>query len=299
LVRSLASPAAAAEPNRWAAKENNLMSKDELDNRKAKHDYLANWLENYGQAEELVPKVQREKEKTEWEIEALDNAPDEADEIPKGDMVVNFEIDYEHLTHTLPMLPTFDTNAFMGSTGVSTSGTASVYEFVSRVGDIGTQKAIEYSNHFTGRYQAIQSEHNRSTDIRILLARFHNQGTSDRFERAEDSYMRFKAGVGERTAAAMEIRTFLDGLKGDLFQKAKKREKENMTWEEMAIILSKGGASSVECHEMVQQGKIRSSLISRLSDVGKNREGGSITDLNHIWTEALDHIYTVLNIINL
>jgi hypothetical protein len=275
------------------------MSKGELKNRKAKRNYFVTWLDNFGQAQEYVPKVQRELEKTDWEIEALDNVPYEADEIPKGDMEINFENDYKFLTRVLPMIPTFDVSAFSSSDAISTSSTASVYEYVSKVGDIGTPKAFEYSNLYTTKYQAIQLEHNRPNDIRLLLAKLQNQGTLDRFERAETSYLQFKAGKGERTAAAMEMRTFLDGVQGDLFQSARKWKKEKMTWEKMAEKLSKGGASSLECKEMIRQDKTRSSLISRLSDIGKNREGGSITNLNHIWTELLDHVYAVLNIINL
>lgn len=275
------------------------MSNDELDNRKEKYEYLANWLERYSQADELVPIIQRELEKTCWEIDALDNAPDEADEIPKGDMGHNFAIDFEHLTHILPMMPEYDIIAFKGSTGVSTSGTTSVYEFVSRVGDLGTQETIEYSRMYTEKYQEIQFDQNRPVEIRVLLEKFNNQSTLDRFDRAEQSYMRFKSGTGERTATAMEIRTLLDGLKGDLFQKAKNCDKENMTWIEMVNRISKGGISSIEYNEMVKQSKIRSSLLNRLSEVGKNREGSSITNLNHIWTETLDHIYIVLNLIDI
>jgi hypothetical protein len=178
------------------------MSKNEVNNRKAKRDYLSTWIENFGQAEELIPRIQKELEKTDWEIEALDNAPEESDEIPMGDMSKNFNVDYEHMTHVLPMLPRYNADQFMGATGISASGTASVYEFVSRVGDLGTEQAIEYSNQYTQKYQVIQSDHNRLNDVRMHLAKFHNQDTLDRFDRAAASYAKFKASVGERTASA-------------------------------------------------------------------------------------------------
>ena len=112
--------------------------------------------------------------------------------------------------------------------------------------------------------------------------------------------MQFKAGAGNKTAAAMEMRTFLDGLSGELVQMAKRSKTENTpTWEKMAKRLSKNGASSVECQEVLRQETVRSSLVSRLSDVGKDREGSSVTNLNHIWTELLEHAFTVLSLINL
>jgi hypothetical protein len=49
-----------------------------------------------------------------------------------------------------------------------------------------------------------------------------------------------KSGVGERTAAALEIRTLLDEIQGFLFEKARKQEKETITWNEMSKRLAKG-----------------------------------------------------------
>jgi len=275
------------------------MNEDELQNRNKKRDYLVTWLQNFEQAQDIVPRVQKELEKTEWEIDALSNLPDEAAEIPSGDMTVLFDNDFKYLTHALPMIPTFDVSQLSSSDAISASGTMSVYEYVSRIGDIETPKAFEFSNHYTLKYQEIQLAHDRPNEVRNLLAKLPSKNTSERFERAEKSYMLFKAGNGEKTSAAIEMRTFVDGLSGDLFQVARKWEKENMTWERMAERLSKGDTAGVEYNEMIRQKGIHSSLINRLSEIGKDREGGSATNLNHIWTELLDHVFTVLTIANL
>jgi hypothetical protein len=274
------------------------MSDDELQNRKAKQNYLKTWLQNFGKAKGLIPHVQRELEKTEWEIEALSNKPDEASEIPTGEMGLLFQNDFSFLSQSLPMIPNFDSKASSTSDAFTTSGTASVFEFVSRVGDIDTPTAFEYSRYYTARYQAIQVAHNLPNQIRSLLERLPTNNTLDRFNRAEKSYLVFKAESGERTSAAIEMRTFIDGLKGDLFQLARRHEKEDMSWTEMAKRLSKGGAAGLEYNEIMRQEGIRSSLIKRLSAVGKDREGKSLTDLNNIWSELLDHAFTILNLIN-
>jgi hypothetical protein len=275
------------------------MSEDELENRKAKQNYLKTWLQNLGKAKELVPRVQRELEKTEWEIEALSNKPDEASEIPTGDMGILFQNDFNFLTQSLPMILDFDAKASSTSDAFTTSGTASVYEFVARVGDIDTPNALEYSKNYTARYQVIQAAHNLPNQIRSLLERLPTKNTLDRFDRAEKSYLTFKADSSERTSAAIEMRTFIDGLQGDLFKLARRREKENMTWTEMAKRLSKAGATGLEYSEIMRQESVRASLIARLSTIGKDREGGSLTDLNNIWSELLDHAFTILNLINL
>lgn len=273
---------------------------DELENRKAKYDYLKTWLDNFSQAQDIVPHVQNELEKTDWEIEALSNMPDEASEIPLGNITVLFNEDLRFLNRALPMIPTFDPSTFSSSDAISTSGTASVYEYISRIGDINTPRAYEFSEHFTLKYQEIQSAQNRPNEIRKLLEKLPGKNTLDRFDRAENIYSQFKAGVGEKTSAAMEMRNFLYGLVGDLAQFAKQWEKENTpSWEKIAERLSKNGTSGLEYQEMLRQKNVHSSLIGRLSSVGKDREGSSVTNLNHIWTELLDHVFTILNIINL
>lgn len=273
------------------------MNNDKLENRKSKLEYLKNWLLAIKQAKELVPKVQKEIEKTEWEIEALSNTPDEASEIPFGDMTILFDSDLETLEQALPMIPKFRVRAVSTSDAVSTSGTASVYEYVSRVGDIGTPNACEFSEYFTEKYQEIQLVHGRPNEIRNFLKKLPHENILDRFNRAEKIYMEFRAGVAKRTPTAMEMRTFLNGLIGELSQIAKQWEKENSPpWNVMAERLSNGGAEGADYQEMLRQERVHSSLLSRLADVGKDREGSSVTNLNHIWTELLDHVFTILTI---
>lgn len=118
------------------------------------------------------------------------------------------------------------------------------------------------------------------------------------WRRTRKVYMAVRAQTGERTAAAMEIRTLLDGVKGELWERAKKWPKENMTWDIMADRLAVNDLTG-HSKELMTQGKIRSSLIHRLSDIGKDREGGSATNLDYIWTEVLDHLYAILGLIGI
>ena len=53
--------------------------------------------------------------------------------------------------------------------------------------------------------------------------------------------------------------------------------------------------SSVE--NRLRQKDVRGSLISRLSTVLKDREGGSLTNLDDLWIQVLDHIYVVLELV--
>ena len=91
----------------------------------------------------------------------------------------------------------------------------------------------------------------------------------------------------------------MDGMQGDLFEKARGWPEENVTWDEMAKRLSKGQPGGTEYQELIDQGKTRASLISRLSDIAKDREQGSLTNPDNVWTQILDHMYTVLGLVDL
>jgi len=54
------------------------------------------------------------------------------------------------------MIPKYDLKSFANSTAVTTSATAEIYQFVARVGDLGTEKATEYSTIYIWRYRQIQ-----------------------------------------------------------------------------------------------------------------------------------------------
>jgi hypothetical protein len=197
------------------------------------------------------------------------------------------------------MMPDYDLGLVQSSTGISASGTASVYEFVSRVGDLQTPSAIDYSGSYTASYQKLQQEQDRPTEVRNLILKLGNPQTLERFDRAFTAYYGVSSDTAERTAAAMEMRTLLDGIKGDLFESARRHSGENMTWSIMAKRLAKGQSGGLEETEIRNQEKSLSSLISRLSQIAKVREGGSLTNITHVWTQLIDHIYTVLNLVRL
>jgi len=264
-----------------------------------RRDYLKLWLERMKKAREAVPLVHRNLQTTEWEISALENAPEEADEIAAVDPSTALDQDFDYWRTNVPMMPDLDLKAVESSTGISASGTVSVYEYVSRVGDLQTPSAIDYSRKYTAAYQELQQEQDRPSEVRSLIAKLGNPQTLERFNRASAAYYAAASGTAERTAAAMEMRTLLDGIKGALFERARRHPRENMTWRKMAERLTKGHKGGPEETEVRNQEKSRSSLIERLSQIAKDREGGSLTNIDHVWTQLLDHIYTVLSLLSL
>jgi len=196
------------------------------------------------------------------------------------------------------MMPEYNPQRLVDSTAVLTSGSASVYEYVTRVGELDTPNTLAYSQKYTSIYNELQNTQARPNEVRVLVEKLNSSQTLQRFDRALNAYYAVRSGTGQRTAAATDMRTLLDGLQGDLFAKARKWQKENMTWATMAERLSKGDSGQAEHQVLVNQETIRRRLISRLSDVLKDREGNSSINLDNLWTQILDHIYVVLGLIN-
>lgn len=273
------------------------MNSEEIKKLEAKRAYLKEWLDRYKNAHDAVPFVQTNLELTEWEFEALSNMPMKAKGVEIDELENIIQRDYEYVQNALPMIPKYDLNLLKSSTVVNTSGSQVVYGYVARVVDLGTPEAEQYSNKYVALYQNLQIKQQRPERVRELLVKLGNPQTLQRFDTATNAYIHAKADTVKRSEAALEMRNLLDGVKGDLFEKAREKERENMTWEIMAKKIVKPSPIGTELAELIRQGTVRSILYDRLSNVLKDREGSSQINLDNIWTELLDHIFTVLGLI--
>ena len=167
------------------------------------------------------------------------------------------------------------------------------------MGDSNSTITKQYSEKYTNLYHELQIAQERPKAVRDLLAKFRNEKLLERFDNTSKVYYAVKSGTSTHTAAATEMRALLDGLQGELFERARKQPKENMIWDEMVMRISKGEAGSVERQELIRQNEIRSSLVSQLSDVLKYRKKHSIVTIEMLWTQVIDHIYVVMGLIKL
>lgn len=77
-------------------------------------------------------------------------------------------------------------------------------------------------------YRALQESHHGPERIRTLLEERLPSLTA-RFDSALDCYRRWRSGQVPERAAAIDMRTFLDGIRGELLEKARQYAGENMT----------------------------------------------------------------------
>ncbi|MCI0527531.1 MAG: hypothetical protein L0Y56_08830 [Nitrospira sp.] len=273
------------------------MKSEEIKKLEKKRKHLQKWLRRVKKAQDTVPQVQINLELVNWQIEALANPPDEASEIPLIGLSSTLDQDTNYWIGALTMIPKVDGDLIMAASAITTTGTQSIYEFVTRVGDLPTPGAIAYTEKYTTLYHQLHITQNRPEAVRSLIEKLNNPQTLERFDEALKAYLTTKAGTEKHSTAGKEMRNLLDGVKGDLFKIARKWPKENMNWQVMAERLVIGEVAGMEYHELINQGPIRSSLIDRLSDILKEREGGSFTNLDNVWTQVLDHIYITLGLI--
>lgn len=267
----------------------------------AKKEYLTEWLARFKKAQGVLPPVQMHIDLTDWELDALTNSPDGAEDISIEELEEKIEGDYRFLQKALPMMPDYDFSTLTDSTSVAVSGATGESGFsgyVANVGELGTQEAIAYSRIYIDRYQELQESQFRPQVVRDLVKKLGVQAI-ERFDRAFNAYIAFKSGIGERTAAALEMRTLIDGIKGDLFQRARSVPRENMTWKIMVQRLLKEKSGGIEENTFIAQEANRDTLINSLSDVAKDREGKSSKNLGLLWMQTLDHIYVILTLASL
>jgi hypothetical protein len=270
---------------------------EEIQSLEEQKTHLIQWLESYKAAKDIIPYVQNMLEITEWKIQALKALPPRVSTAIPTDLIPQFDREHSYLTNVLPVMPRYNPDAVQNSFALMTSGASSAYAYILTIGHQGTMEYQDYSKKYISLYNTLQTSQNRPESIRALLDKLGSKATLQKFDRASQAFSTMKSGVGERTAAALEIRTLLDEIQGFLFEKARKQEKETITWNEMPKRLAKGVYAGHQYQGLITQGARRSALIDTLSRIAKDREGKLLNNMEDIWTQTLDHIFIVLGLI--
>src|SRR5688572_13539363 len=121
--------------------------KDEIKNLEAKLAHLLEWMNGLKDANKIVSEVQQQIELVQWQLEVLKNAPDEAEEIPFKPP--SAEKSYLYTKSVLPLMPKYDAGNMLNSTSGTVSSSSDYYNYVVRVGDLGTPAVFEFSQKFS------------------------------------------------------------------------------------------------------------------------------------------------------
>jgi hypothetical protein len=251
--------------------------------------YVAQVLESVRQWTQAAPRLQELHDQLKWQEDVLTNCPTEATSLMQSGIGNIASQNQTYLKNLIPMPPPIDPKTISVAMAIGTSGATMVYGQLTVVASLGTPTAVNYVQDYTSRYQKLQAAQDRPQAVRALIGKL-NPNTLDRFDKALAAFNHATLGIGSESAAAAVIRTLLDGVKGDLFSLARLNPNENMSWDVMAQRLGKSNRATI-----VREDTLRSSLYSQLSSILKDR-GGALTTLAHLWTQVLDHLFTVLSL---
>lgn len=272
---------------------------DLLTKLKRKRQHLGDWLESHATAEDVAGIVQESYDFTDWQIKTIEDRPAESAEIPFPSLINTLDSDLEHLESALPMIPVYDPELVLGSSALTSASTVEIFDFAGRIGDLGTEDASSYAGKIGMRFQHLQEKYDKPNEVRKLLERLANPNTLERFDTALSNYQAFGRGSIDKASVATSLRTLIDGVKGDLWGAARHQAKENMTWEVMASRLARGGPQGPQARELSQHQRRHAALVSRLSDVLKDREGGSLTNIDNIWSDVQGYLFTLLGLVDI
>ena len=255
------------------------------------HQYLRTWLDRSREVAHVAPSVQQLFEFVDWEKRTLEHRPTEASSISTSHIDKHTESLYGQITSSLPMIPAISRVTLKHLTLATASSTSAVVMYVSDVGRLETPDAVTYASNALTEYRQLQESHQRPAQIHSLLERAFPT-IVQKFDSAHNACQQFIAGHGSETAAALEMRTFLDGLKGELYEKARHHSDENMT---LDIVLERLFLSAPTRMEVKEQLKQRSVLIHALSSLAKRRGSSASYELEALWARVLDHVFILVS----
>ncbi len=99
------------------------------------HSYVSTWLEQFQQAADVAPEVQKIYETQEWKRRTLEHRPTEAGGISTSQIDEWDKALYERLETNLPMLPTIDPDLVMEVSSTAASSDISVVEYLGEAAD--------------------------------------------------------------------------------------------------------------------------------------------------------------------
>ncbi len=253
-------------------------------------DYLTTWLDRSRQVVDAAPEVRRLRDLLDWELRTYQARPLEAGSVPTANLDKHVQLLNDRITSSLPMLPLIPAAGLTQVGSITASSSSAFLTYVADVAKLQTPGTVNYASNALAAYGALQESQQRPLQVHALLTE-HMPTVGARFDSARDAYDRCKSGIGDRTAAAMEMRTFLDGVKGELLERARGHVGENMTLELAAQRLFLSAPTKADAEEQINQ---RPSLVEALSAVAKRRDEPRSYEIDALWARTLDHAFVIL-----
>jgi hypothetical protein len=258
------------------------MSDEKSDPARRHKSYLQEWIARDNKQQTLRPQVERMLSTATWTVEAMDELrstlPSMATEVDQ-DLMAAVKV----IERYMPLPVEYDDTTTLTSTVSSVAANTRVYDaLLSAQGVPGSTPGLEL---FVKRYEGLQAEQGREHDAATRVASLF-PALASRFNDAANAAHIARGDPSSRERAAFAMRTFIDKLKGELLDKARKHERESISWAVMAERLAPPPNRAV----LAAREDVHSRLIDMLSRIGKAR---GTADFEQAWTLFLDQVYVV------
>ncbi|MGE0273717.1 MAG: hypothetical protein AB7M05_21015 [Alphaproteobacteria bacterium] len=261
-----------------------------IDKLKQARDHLRNWLEQSRSIASAAPGVKKIEEQLDWEVRTLEGRPAEAVNLSTTGIDERSDDLLSRVQSYYPSLPIVDSSGFTFVNSITTSTSSATVQFVMSVDQVGTPAAVAYASRALDEYRIIQRNQNRDGELRSML-QVKLPSVLSRFDAAQSAYEKARVGHNDAAAAAIAARNFVDGLKGELVERARKAPGESISVDQAVSRLFAGSPMEADVtHEMNKRGD----LIAGLSDVAKARRPASTADIEGLWSRVLDHAFVVM-----
>jgi hypothetical protein len=271
--------------------------------------YLDEWERRYKTTQEIAPEVLRLQARAKWQVEAAAELERIAPQEIVNEIGPGLDRDLELLTGSLPLPPDYS-RGYGGIQNLHTYGPQS------NIGFSGTSASSTQSLTFSALAESVQNPTGDSVGAMRLVRQYQELQAQDETVARTRQRLQlvfpnlvdlFDSAIrngrvfhmdNASISVALELRTLLDQLKGELWTIARRSESENMTWETMAERLTQSDARGQLRGILIEQGIQRNRLHSDLSTIMKRRSGTNAKTLDLLWPAVVDHIYAVCGCIS-
>ncbi len=263
-----------------------------------RRELLENWLRSYKQASQVVAHVDEAYQVAKWEEDVLLSAPKAADGLPWGQLEELYTGDLNDARAVFPPMPSYDPSQTASISVAGTVSASATYGLVAQVSRLPDERARQWSVDRAARYQSLQAAAGRRDRVRSLLGKLAPRLVVQ-FDEAERSYRGATDAGQSQEAAAFAMRNVLEHYRGELFARARRWPKENMTWPGMAERLGYQRTGPKPHSLLLREEVVWGQLEKDLSNLGKAQVYSGSLDLVTVHTQFLDHLFTVLTLVKL
>ncbi|MCJ7690436.1 MAG: hypothetical protein MUO60_14105 [Clostridiaceae bacterium] len=236
------------------------------------------------------------KEENKWFFNLVDAIPNYLIE-KKGDKLIEVsESQYSYIQDHFPNIPIINTSVPSTGTALTTFGQVEALDIIK--GD--PKYPVDY-NVIIEQYESFQNNQERINKIKLMLDNI-SEDLSKKFIETVDLYKKYQNDLIDDAALANSLRNliyklFRDKLK-EIINKKFHLFEQKFKWDYLCDYLAKNGKGSAEHKQLLNMKTKHDEIIDILSKISKNRNNQTKDNISTIYSEIINFIYSVINLIS-